>query len=448
MLDKLAMSESPIQAETHIRDIYPKTPTTGLSRNWFTNDLAQKFALYQVAAVTGMSEQFIRRVIPKAGESVTLAELLDLLDLDAYAETFIPRSRIPAYLLSLQGAEPKSSLVINKDHLLQQGCAKDLIPRLESGSIQCVVTSTPYWGMRLYNDAAPVSWADGETCVFGNEQTPESFVRHTTELLYLLKPALTASGSVWWNLMDTYNTRTQIRQNAAETLRAMQGKDQRGWLDYDCRRYSAGHSYLKDGEQCSIPAKVAERASRLGYYVKSMISWTKGQSMPETVSSRVTREVEYIIHLSIERTPLFNKDSYMSLPAVLGGRNLETESGKLTDVWAFSTSAGRDGHGAQFPLALPSRCIALSTKPGDCVLDPFVGSGTTLVAAASLKRRGIGFDISKSYLATASERLRLLTMPDEEKLKAEQKPKVPAKSSNQSVQEPTEQESLQLFATQ
>lgn len=47
--------------------------------------------------------------------------------------------------------------------------------------------------------------------------------------------------------MDSYNTRTQIRGNAVEALRAMQGKDHRGWHDYDARRYSAGHSDLKDG---------------------------------------------------------------------------------------------------------------------------------------------------------------------------------------------------------
>jgi DNA modification methylase len=71
----------------------------------------------------------------------------------------------------------------------------------------------------------------------------------------------------------------------------------------------------------------------------------------------------------------------------------------------LSTSAGRDGHGAQFPLSLPGRCIALSSKPGDLVLDPFVGAGTSGEAALKLSRRFIGIDTSEVYLTTARNRL-------------------------------------------
>jgi len=78
---------------------------------------------------------------------------------------------------------------------------------------------------------------------------------------------------------------------------------------------------------------------------------------------------------------------------------------KITDVWCLSTSAGKNGHGAEFPLALPGRCIALSTEPGDLVLDPFIGSGTTALAALELKRRCIGFDISDAYVRLANERV-------------------------------------------
>ena len=66
---------------------------------------------------------------------------------------------------------------------------------------------------------------------------------------------------------------------------------------------------------------------------------------------------------------------------------------------------GKNGHGAEFPLALPGRCIALSTEPGDLVLDPFIGSGTTALAALELKRRCIGFDISDEYVRVANARV-------------------------------------------
>ena len=271
--------------------------------------------------------------------------------------------------------------------------------------MHCVVTSTPYWGLRMYEDSTLVEWADGEVCAYGHEQTPEGFIRHTVQILWQLRPLLASDASVWWNLMDSYNTRTQIRGNAVEALRAMQGKEDRGWHDYDARRYSAGHSYLKDGEQCMIPARVAERASRIGYYVKSVITWAKQSALPEPQNSRVSRGLEYVIHLALTRTPKFDKSAYRRVQPALGGRSVGYESDKLSDVWVLPTSTGGDGHGAQFPVALPGRCIALSTKPGDLVLDPFVGNGNAGVAARALGCKFIGIDVSAKYLACAEEKI-------------------------------------------
>lgn len=383
-----------------IKDIHPQTSTESLLREFSDEELSKTLPLELASALVGMSSTFVRKALGSKGETVSLKQVLVLLEMDAFSETFIPRSRIPPYLLKWHPPTPEL-ISLPKEQDFIHGSATSLISRLPLSSVQCVVTSTPYWGMRLYNDSFNVNWADGDYCPFGNEQTPEAFIRHTVELLFLLKPAVTPSGSVWWNLMDTYNTRTQIRQNAAETLRAMRGDDGRGWGDYDCRRYSAGHSFLMDGEQCMIPNRVAERASRLGYLVKSLITWKKNGSMPETVDTRVTRELEYIIHLSVERSPLFNKAAYRELPGSLGGRNPTYEGDKLTDVWCFRTSGGRDGHGAQFPIELPARCIALSTNEGDLVLDPFIGAGTTAIAAQRLDRRCLGFDVSNSYLEVA-----------------------------------------------
>lgn len=385
-----------------IKDIKPTTPQAYLNRE----DLAAsavKFPIEQVAQLTGMSPTFIRKVVGGSAGGISSNALLKILDLDAFAETYVPRSGIPRYLAN-PGKSTQEPLKLG-DETLMQGDALDLIRRLPKGGIRCVMTSTPYWAMRLYEDMQEVSWADGETCPLGMEQTPEGFIRHSTEVLAALMPALADDGSIWWNLMDTYNTRTQIRGNASEALKAMQGKDDRGWNEHQCRRYSAGHSYLKDGEQCMIPSRLAERASRLGYYVKSIISWTKTSSMPEPQNSRVSRNVEYVLHLTKQRTPLFDKEAYKRVPAKLGGRNGSLETDKLSDFWHLPTSSGRDGHGAQFPLALPGRCIAISTEPGDMVLDPFVGAGTTAMAARLLGRRAVGFDVSSDYLSIAKRRL-------------------------------------------
>jgi DNA modification methylase len=155
-------------------------------------------------------------------------------------------------------------LSLNEEHFLLTGNAHELIDRLPNESINCVVTSPPYWGTQNYDFSHTVSWADGETCMYGHEQTPESYIRHSVEILAKLKDKLTIDGSIWWNVMDSFNTRTQIRPNAAEALRAMQGKEEGSWRDIEHRRYSTGHAYLKDGEQCGIPSRIAERASLIG----------------------------------------------------------------------------------------------------------------------------------------------------------------------------------------
>ncbi|MCY1020418.1 DNA-methyltransferase [Pyxidicoccus sp. MSG2] len=410
-----------------MRDIHPKTPVASIKREFTSEQLKQGFDVDLVSALVGMSRSFINKVLGARVTCITLAQVLLLLDQDAFAETFVPRSRIPSFLLSAH-ERPKAGPLPERSFQLVQGNAVDLIASLPPGSVQCVVTSTPYWGMRLYDHAYEHAWADGETCALGSEQTPEGFIRHTVEFLFWLKPALSKTGSVWWNLMDAYNTRTQIRGNAAETLRAMKGQDTKGWKDHACRRYSAGHSFLKDGEQCLIPGRVASRLSRIGYYLKSTIAWKKNGSLPETVESRVTREMEYILHLSIERTPYFDKQAFLRHAPAVGGRNPRFEAEKITDIWHFSTASGLDGHGAQFPVALPGRCIALSTKPGDLVLDPFVGSGTTNVAARLLGRRSIGFDISAKYLAIAKARVEKarLHLVDRESEAEEKRTSIPA----------------------
>lgn len=76
------------------------------------------------------------------------------------------------------------------------------------------------------------------------------------------------------------------------------------------------------------------------------------------------------------------------------------------DVWEMPTaSATRVGHPAPFPVELPRRLIELYTYKGDLVLDPFIGSGTTAVAAVESSRHYVGFDTDQSYIDLARERL-------------------------------------------
>jgi site-specific DNA-methyltransferase (adenine-specific) len=72
---------------------------------------------------------------------------------------------------------------------------------------------------------------------------------------------------------------------------------------------------------------------------------------------------------------------------------------------ALVVNASRVGHPAPFPLALPQRLIELYTDQGDLVLDPFIGSGTTALAARMFGRHYVGFDVDPAYLELARTRL-------------------------------------------
>jgi DNA modification methylase len=76
-----------------------------------------------------------------------------------------------------------------------------------------------------------------------------------------------------------------------------------------------------------------------------------------------------------------------------------------TNVLHLATECGNRSHSAAFPLALPEWFIKLFTRPGAVVLDPFMGSGTTLLAAQRLGRRGIGIDLRPDYCDLARQTL-------------------------------------------
>lgn len=104
---------------------------------------------------------------------------------------------------------------------------------------------------------------------------------------------------------------------------------------------------------------------------------------------------------------VFSKENFTRYP---NGRKSTIEKQEFLEytksVWSFSAeSAKRVGHPAPFPTELPSRLIKLYTLEGDVILDPFMGSGTTAVAAKRLNRNFIGYEINKEYKKLADKRL-------------------------------------------
>jgi DNA modification methylase len=285
---------------------------------------------------------------------------------------------------------------------LVQGNVLDVLSEMPTQSVQCVVTSPPYWGVRVYADEQVTQWPDGQAVSFGHERWPEDYVRHSLFILRMLRRVVKEDGVVWWNVGDTYMTRSHVRPGSGERLDALEGRRRKeSWRDYPVRRYSAGHPYLKDKDLTLIPFQVALGAQRLGWWVRAVIVWSKDNTLPEPAKDRPTTSHEYILMLSQTRFYKYRMEQSRE-EAVSEWTMADLAPGLRhpRTVWSFPTSSG-GGHVAAFPIELPTRCILAATDVEDLVFDPFAGAGTTLVAAKRLGRRYFGCDISPTYVAEA-----------------------------------------------
>jgi DNA modification methylase len=289
-----------------------------------------------------------------------------------------------------------------------EGHVLDVIKTMPANSVQSVVTSPPFWGQRVYADEKPVLWQDDSLVPFGRESSPEAYVQHTLEILAAIGRVLKPNGTIWWNLGDSYMTRAIARTSSRDRIQHYAGKRTK-WAKSPYRRYSSGHAYLKDKDLTLVPFQVAMGAQRIGYWVRSVIVWSKQHNglgeglesrahVPEVVTDRPVVGHEYILLLA--RSVSYDYD---------GARAGETDGDgtalNVRSVWNFKPIGKGGEHGARFPEQLPRRCIQLSTRRGQLVFDPFAGDGNTLIAAKQLGRHFFGCDISPTYIAAARRRL-------------------------------------------
>ncbi|HZQ06924.1 MAG TPA: site-specific DNA-methyltransferase [Anaerolineae bacterium] len=289
----------------------------------------------------------------------------------------------------------------NQSNLLINAHVLDALDILAANSVQTVVTSPPYWGMRRYRKGMKCQWPDKVNVPFGAEPTPELYVHRTREVLCRLKNCLRSDGIIWWNLGDTYFTRAILRESSSERLAAFEGRRKDKWVSAPLKRYSSGHQYLKDKDLTLMPFLIAHSAQQIGLWLRSVIIWEKENHLPEPRIDRPVSSHEYILMFTKSKHYKWNyaraRERRMSD---------ESEERQLRTIWKMSTAGGKVGHPAMFPEELVERCIQLSTRKKDVVLDPFVGSGTTALVAARLGRSYIGVDIVREYLQLASERLK------------------------------------------
>lgn len=162
------------------------------------------------------------------------------------------------------------------------------------------------------------------------------------------------------------------------------------------------------GGQQSVCADITTIAKNIGFKYHSTIIWNEQNISRRTAwGSWLSASAPYVI-APVEVVVVLYKESWKKTS---GSRISDIDRDEFLEwtngVWSFSgESKKRVNHPAPFPVELPRRCIKLFSFVDDVVLDPFVGSGSTLIACLNNNRKGVGLDIEKDYCELTTKRLK------------------------------------------
>ena len=234
------------------------------------------------------------------------------------------------------------------------------MPELDDETSDLVVTSPPYWDIKNYRAAGQM----------GLGQSYDEYWQELTKVLEECKRVL----------------------RPGRTLAMVIG------------------TRISDGELKHIPADLIQRMPEVGFTLRKEIIWVKPkgtQGLWQRGTTQFLKDKPYPGRLNLniqhEFILIFSRE---------GAAEMDTSHRLSEDfikevswsVWPLPVSDVK-GHPAPFPEAIPARLIELYTRPGEVVLDPFLGSGTTAVAARRAGRRCIGYDVSEQYCEAAAKRL-------------------------------------------
>jgi DNA modification methylase len=291
------------------------------------------------------------------------------------------------------------------------GDAAEVLAEQTAGSVQCIVTSPPYFGLRDYG-------VDGQ---LGLEASPAEYVAAMVAVFTESRRVLADDGVLWLNLGDSYAStggRSGIGANATvgSTIRQDETRT---------RPVSA----LPSKNLLGVPWRVAFALQDAGWILRNAVIWNKPNAMPESVTDRLSTRYEHVFLFSKSRRYCFDLDPIREAPtnrkvqpsdftkatepwgsgtglAIHTGTRLPHDGGRNPgDVWTISTSPFPGAHFACMPPELARRCILAGCPEDGTVYDPFTGSGTTAMVARSLGRRFVGSELNPDYIDIVRQRI-------------------------------------------
>ena len=144
------------------------------------------------------------------------------------------------------------------------------------------------------------------------------------------------------------------------------------------------------------------------FLLRGEIIWDKGASGNSTAWGSWLSASNPVLRDRHEYILVASKDTYARVKGINTITKQDFTDG-TTSIWQVQPErASRIGHPAPFPIEIPRRLIEMYSFKGDNILDPFMGSGTTALAAKICERHYIGYELNKDYLLLAQNRLNML----------------------------------------
>lgn len=253
------------------------------------------------------------------------------------------------------------------------GDAREQLAKFEAGSVQTSVTSPPYWGgVRDYGHADQL----------GLERDPHDYVATMVAVFAEVRRVLRSDGSLWVNVGDVYAASGKGGGGSAG--------DRAAWSTIRERKgFRMPPQGYKMKDLTLVPFQLADALRRDGWYLRSTIIWHKPAAVEPMRLDRPAVSHEYLFQFSA------SEHYAVRNPGELWWGH---------SVWKIQ-SESVEGFPAAMPSELVRRCVVASSQPGDTVLDPFSGSGTTGVVALRLGRSFVGVELTPEHHALACDRI-------------------------------------------
>jgi site-specific DNA-methyltransferase (adenine-specific) len=301
------------------------------------------------------------------------------------------------------------------------GNSLEVLKTIPDNSIDCCITSPPYWGLRDY----------GHDEQLGSEKHFKDFVINLSNVFDEVQRVLKPTGTCFINLGDTYGGSGSGTTKNADTSKYVENSKQVYVLPNGTSKASQFRGTAMNKSLCMIPERFAIEMIDRGWCLRNQIIWHKPNQMPSSAKDRFTVDFEKVFFFVKQPTDYYFEQQLEPYTEPLdrwagqmvrgdyktkteqfavqerNGRDMRPnpEGKNMRTVWSINTEPSTEAHFATYPQRLVERMLKAGCPENGIVLDPFFGSGTTGVYARKVNRNFVGIELNPEYVKIAENRL-------------------------------------------